>query len=332
MGVMGILLGGLIANASIGIFLISYTLRHVRLSFSFKILFDMAKYGLPLMWTWFGMFIINYADRFLLQRLGSLSDVGIYALAYKFGMMPNFLVLGPFMMIWAPKRFELVNELNAKTVYTSIFTYFCFIQLFMGLGISVLVKDALILMSAPEFRSAYQYVPLILLSYIFYGVYIYIQFGVLFGKKTKYLAIATLTGAVLNVSGNYVLIPKYQVWGACVATLISISFILLFTYPFAQRLYKIPYQYSRLFKMILASVALYFFGHFVNADSVLISLLLKSCIVISFPLMLYFMNFYSSDELRKLGELFFQLIYFLTKKATLPIKKILGFLGRDNQK
>ncbi len=331
MGVMGILISGLISTCVTGIFLMVYILRRVRLSYSFKFLFSMVKYGLPLAVSTFGMFILNFGDRFMLQRLASLSDVGIYGLAYRFGMLPSFLIAGPFMMIWGPKRLDLVNMRDAKNIYASIFTYFCFIQLFLVLEISVLIKDLLILISAPEFRGAYQYVPLILLSYIFNGAYIYTQFGVILEKKTKYLAFATLFGAVLNIAGNYILIPKYQVWGASVATLISFCFIFFFTYLVAQRLYKIPYQFSRLLKMILAAAALFMTASFINPSHVILSLIVKVAIASCFPFSLYLLKFYTPEELEKLGQIFGRLHVVIKTRFGFAVTKMVNLFRGEGR-
>ncbi|RKX27172.1 MAG: hypothetical protein DRP47_06955, partial [Candidatus Zixiibacteriota bacterium] len=120
MGIKGILIAGLTSSSLAGIFLTAYTLRKTKISWSFSVLKEMISYSFPLAWSWFGMFILHFGDRFLLQRLDSLGSVGIYSLAYKFGMMGNVLILSPFMMAWAPKRFEIVNDTDAKKTYAYV--------------------------------------------------------------------------------------------------------------------------------------------------------------------------------------------------------------------
>jgi O-antigen/teichoic acid export membrane protein len=82
----------------------------------------MLKYGIPLAWSTFGMFVVNFADRFFLQRLTTMNELGLYSLAYRFGFLPSIIVMVPFMLVWAPKRFDLVKEPNAKTIYSTIFS------------------------------------------------------------------------------------------------------------------------------------------------------------------------------------------------------------------
>jgi O-antigen/teichoic acid export membrane protein len=300
MGIMGILYSGLITAFVIGSLITFFTVRQVKLTYSFSILRAMLKYSLPLMGSWFGMFVLNFGDRFFLQRMTTLSDVGIYSLAYKFGMLPNVLVLSPFMMIWAPKQYNLLKEPNVKEIFSTVFTYFFFIELFIGLGIIILIKDAINLVAAPQYHEAYKFVPIILLAYIAYGTFLFVQFGIHLEKKTKYLAYATLIGAIINIAGNFILIHYFGILGAAISTLISFSFLLSFIYWPSQRLYRIPYDKRRLLIMSLVAIGLYILAYFISPESRALSIILKSIIALSFPFVLYVIGFYTKSELDKI--------------------------------
>lgn len=303
MGIMGILLAGLIASSLVGVFLTVYILNRVKLSYPIDIMKAMLGYSIPLIGSWAGMFVLHFGDRFLLQRLDSLDSVGIYALAYKFGMMGNTLILTPFLMTWAPKRFEIVKQPDAKKVYAHVFTYFCLIQLFVSLGIAVLIRDVIGVVAEEGYRTAYLYTPAILLAYIFYGSYSYVQFGVLLKKKTKYLGISSIFVAVANIGLNYWLIPIMGIWGVTLVTVISFGLLVGIIFPFAQRLYHIPYQWGRLLKMAIVTGVLYLIAGQVNPDNVAVSMLVKFLIAFSFPFVLYLIGFFTKEERAKMAQL-----------------------------
>jgi O-antigen/teichoic acid export membrane protein len=303
MGVMGILVSGLISSVIVGVYLMYYDVRRTPLTFSFPLMKSMLKYGFPLVWGTLGMFVINFADRFIVQRLMTLSDVGIYSLAYKFGMLPNILILSPFLMIWAPKRFDLLKEPNAPKLYSVIFTYLMFIELFGGLGIAMLIKDVITLVAAPEYHEAYKYVAIILLSYILNGIYIFSSFGIHFQKKTRHLAIASIGGGALNIGANFLLIPIMGLWGAALATLLSYIFLVVYVFIVSQKLYFIPYEYGRLAKMTFTALGLFIIGSFINPTSIVLSIALKLCISLSFPFILYLERFFTDEELKKLTDI-----------------------------
>lgn len=300
MGIAGILVSGVIASIVISIVLYIYILRNIRIVFSMEILTPMLKYGYPLIGSWIAMFVINFGDRFILQNLASLSDVGIYSLAYKFGMLPNLIILGPFMMIWAPKQFAIVKEKNAHNIFPTIFTYFTLIQIFFCLGIALLIKDTLAIIAAPEYRSAYQYVPIILLGYILFGAYQFVQFGILYRKKTSYLAISNLVVAIINILANMLLIPHYKIWGAAYATLLSFFLLFVISYILSQKLYYINFEKYRLAKLLLAASLCFTASIYIDTQSIMLSIFLNSIILLLFPIVLFFIRFYTLEELRKI--------------------------------
>ncbi len=303
LGVMGLLFSGLITASVSAIGFAIYILRRVKFTFSFKMARELLKFGVPLVWGTLGMFILNFGDRFILQRMMSLSEVGIYALAYKFGMMPNMLVMSPFLMIWGPKRFDLVKEANAKSIFATIFTYFVFIEILVSLGIAVTIKDVISVAADPSYAEAHKYVPLLLVSYILNGIYVYVQFGLHLENKTKYLALATLTAAAINTACNLLLIPVVGIWGAAVSTVVAFTFLTIYTHVKSQRLYVVNYEVGRIVKMSVVAMILYAVSLVIDVPNLAFSLIVKMAIALSFPIILYFWRFYSEDELRKMTEL-----------------------------
>ena len=184
-GIAGILVSTLITNTLSGIFLAWYILKRITLSFSVSLLTQMLVYGFPLIGSWAGSFILHFCDRFLLQRLGSLSNVGIYSLSYKFGFLLNLFLLGPFKKTWAPKQFEVAEEENAPQTFALIFTYYWFVQVFLTLGICALIDDVIQIIADEKFHPAASFVPLILLAYNFNGAASFLEFGILYKKEDQ---------------------------------------------------------------------------------------------------------------------------------------------------
>ncbi len=321
MGVMGILLSGLIVAAGMGVYLLAYQIRKIKISYSFSLMKDMLKYSIPLVWSTFGMFIVNFADRFFLQRLTTMDELGLYSLAYRFGFLPSILVMGPFLLVWAPKRFELVKEPNAKSIYSVIFTYLCFILLYIGLGICVLIKDVINIIADPKFFEAYKYVSVILIAYILNGAVVYVQFGIHLVKKTRYLAYATLMTAGINIIANILLIPVLHAWGAALATLLSYFFLLIYTHIISQKFYHVPYEYGRILKISLLALALYAIGSLTNPSSVAVSMIVKFFIAFSFPFILYLFKFYTAEEKTKMSQISGQLYAMAKSKIDIGLRK-----------
>jgi O-antigen/teichoic acid export membrane protein len=305
-GVQGIILSGLITNGISSLYLSFYTIKQVGISFSLGKLKEMIKYGLPYIPGGAGMFVLNFLDRFFLQRFTSLSEVGIYSLGYKFGMIINPLVTDPFFAIWRPKMFELAKREDAKDIYSLMFTYFLFLEIFLGLGISVLIKDVLRIISSPEYHNAYKVVPLILLSYILWGGYFHMQVGILLKKKTQHIAYIIGMSALSNLLLNILLIPRLGIWGAALSTLVSFGIMFILNYFVSNWIYYVKYQFARLFKLLTLAVVLYLVSLQVNMNSLFWSLVVKTVLVLSFPFLLFLLRFYTPKEIQKIKEILSQ--------------------------
>jgi O-antigen/teichoic acid export membrane protein len=315
MGLIGILLSSLITTAIMGVFLLVYQIRKIKMSYSIALLKPMLGYSIPIVWSSLGLFIVNFADRFFLQRLTTLSELGIYSLAYRFGFLP-IVILGPFMSVWGPKRFDIEKEPNAKAVFSVILTYLLFILIYTGLGICILIKDVITIMADPKFIDAYKYVSILLLAYILNGIVFYIQFGIHLAKKTKHLAYATFIAAGINIAANLLLIPSLRAWGAAIATLLSFMFMLGYVHIISQKLYHIPYEYGRIIKMSLIALALYAVGSLINPSNIAVSIIVKFLIAFSFPFVLYIFRFYTPEEKAKVSQIFKQLYGFVKLKIS----------------
>src|SRR5690606_15944741 len=95
---------------------------------------------------------------------------------------------------------------------------FVYVLLIGVLGLSVFSKEFFQLMSSPSFHVAYWYVPLIIIGVysaslsMLYGTIITAQ------SKTKVNSLINIVGALLSVTLNILLLPKF---GLIVAALVS---------------------------------------------------------------------------------------------------------------
>ena len=302
-GVEGVIWGGLIASVLINCTLVGYLIRKVGLKFSWEVFHPMVRFGAPLIGSALGMYLINFGDRFALQRLMTLGDVGIYSLAYKFGMLPNFLLLTPFQALWGPKQFQIAREPDAPSIFSRVFNYFWFLMMFLGLGLCVLIHDVIRIIADPAYLDSARYVPLLVLSYLCYGAYWFLQFGVMYARKTSFVAINTLVMALLNVGLNFLLIPRMGIFGACLATFISIFLMMGVIYFLSQAHYAISFAFGKLAAMTAVAAGLYLLAEHVNPANLALSIAVKTLIALCYPPLLILLGITRARELEFLHDL-----------------------------
>ena len=301
-GVMGILLSHLIAAGLLYLFLIPRLVKGAGFKFSLVKLKGMVSYGLPYIPSNLASWIMTMSDRYFLLFLATGTELGLYSMGYKFGMLVHAMFITPFMLAYGPFFWSVAKMDNAKHIYSLIFTYFIFTSVFIALAVSILAREILAIMATPPFYDAYRVVPIIAFSYVLTGCYSLLAAGIGIKKKTKWIPLITGIGATINLGLNYILIPLYGMMGAAIATITAYSLLPIGSYFISRRYYIINYEWSRIIKIVIVGGMVYTMSLFVINESLVITIMLKLTILLSYPILLYLFRFYQPEELQKVRE------------------------------
>ncbi len=253
-GVEGILISNLITNAALGVWLLWRVVRENGTAFDPPLLRRMVAYGYPLVLVQVALFAINFADRFFLQATAGFAQVGIYALAYKFGIMLNTLVVASFFQVWNAKSFEVAGDPGAGAFYTRVFTWFAAALVAAWLGMSLVIRDVIAVVAPPSYAPAAALVPLILAAYVWNGLGTYFELGLKLVNKTPLLG-AIFAGTCVVCLGLYwLLIPRYGMFGAVAATFLAFLAKAVWVYRQSQRVFPLHYDFGRLAKAALLAL------------------------------------------------------------------------------
>ena len=246
------LVGGLIA-AAYGLLVVRHGLAG---RFSWEQLKPMLRFGLPLVPSALAAWALALVDRIILSRLGSLDQVGQYAIANRLasllliGLTAFLFALTPFLLSIYSEDPEQEKAARGRTL-----TYLTFILTFVGLVLTLFARE-LIHLVAPKFDEAYKAVGPLMLGMIGYGVVSVLTTGFSIARKTGRLALLTVSAAALNIGLNFALIPPWGIVGASVATAIGYGALAAAYYVVAQRVYHTPYELGKLLTMLALGSAL----------------------------------------------------------------------------
>lgn len=297
-GVEGVLISNALTSTLLFLILLPLTFDYLRPIFSSSLLRELLDFGLPYLPGVFSVLIIDLSDRYLLEHFSSLNQVGLYAVGYRFGMIMTLFVTA-FRFAWPPFFLSISEEENAKRIYSRVLTYFLLVATFLFLAISLYIEDLMRVLVAPDYWEAAKVVPLVLLSYIFYGVYINFMVGVYIEKRTKYIPYITGSAAGVNIAFNLLLIPRWGMMGAALATLISYLTMALSLLLVTRRFYVIDYEYGRIGKLALGVVAVFGLNLLLQGYHNPVGLSLKWLSLPAFILVLYGLRFFTEDELSR---------------------------------
>jgi len=304
MGVLGILYSSLIVKAFYAVLITAPILWKTKVRVSMKLSLAMLKYSLPIIPSRLANTIVKQSDKYFVLYFISIADMGIYGLALKLGNAVHNLLTIPFNMAYIPRRFEIMKNHEAKEIYSKVFTYYIFVMVYVGLAISLLIPEILQLMVTPKFFPAGKFVPLVVFSMIIFGCHYHFNFGILYSKKTKYLAYIDLSSASVSLVLNIFLIRAYGLWGAVYSSVIALTFQALLLYYVSNRLYRIEFEFGRLFSYLLTAGTFCFLIRQIKVDMLALDVAIKVLFLMLFPLFLILLRIISSEETRELRSFF----------------------------
>jgi O-antigen/teichoic acid export membrane protein len=303
MGLAGVFWGNAIATAVLWVVLISITVRDSGLHFSTKNLYEMLRFGSPMVLTWIAAYVLNYSDRFFLQRFSDLTTVGLYSLAYKFGFMVSMLGVQPFLLIWEAQAYEIAKREDAKDVFARIFTYWSTILIVGGFLLSLFIREIFAILVSQKFGSAYLMVAPIAIAYVIQGMGVYFEAGLLIQKKSKLLASIGIICTTFCLGIEVFLIYYWKSWGACAATVFSFLVFGAVTYYFSQRAYPINCDFKAVGKAALIALVLLAVGWTVPFHAIGWRLVAKTFLAVLFGILVFKAKVFPSRDVLNLREM-----------------------------
>ncbi len=308
MGIEAIFIANLIASAFSFAALIPEILRKLSFRIDKDLLKVMLKFGIPYLPASLAAMVVQVIDRPVVLAMTNPSTLGIYQANYKLGIF-MMLFVSMFQYAWQPFFLNNAKEKNAKEIFSKILTLFLLVSSLVWIVLTLFVEDFARFQFIPghsiigkEYLSGITIVPIILLGYLFNGIYYNFQAGIYIEEKTKYFPYVTGAGAVINVVVNVLLIPVLGIMGAALATLASYFVMAGSLYFFSQKYYRIDYEYGKVTKIlvlvIVTGIAYYYLYYQFG-----LNVLIKFIILILFTSAIFLLRVVEKHEIVKFGKL-----------------------------
>ena len=291
-----------------------YLVKNVTIRLEIGILKEMWRYSYPLTFSAIIGIFLSVTDRYCLKFLSTFEEIGIYTLGFKISSGIKLLIVQSVQLAISPMIYEMMDEPGNRRFYSKLLTYFSFAIMIFVLGFSLFSREIIHVMARQEsYYAAANFIPILSLGILFSMMRDTALTGINLSKRTKIIPVIGLGVAILNLTANLILIPLFGAMGSAVATLTSNILFFVFIYISAQRIYPIPYELRKIILIISVATGLYFFSEIFQHLHTIWRVGIKTVILCSFPVVLYFFGFYETVEIQSL-------------------KTILGKIGRRVQK
>jgi O-antigen/teichoic acid export membrane protein len=245
---------------------------HITWNLNLKQIKKVLLFSLPLVPGSLAYYITTLSDRILIDRYLTLNDLGIYSTAATLALILNIFSYGSYKA-FEPYIFKNWGKEGFIRTFDKIRNAFVYVLLIGVLGLSVFSKEFFQIMSSPQFHIAYWYVPFIIIGVysaslsMLYGTIITAQ------SKTKINSLINTVGAVISITLNVILLPKF---GLIVAALVS-SFAMSVMLFISIRYANLAVGHIKPFLgMIWIGLAVYFMVYVVSFDDLLLSMAFKA--------------------------------------------------------
>ena len=226
-GAMGRITGLFVGNIAIFIIALYDIIKYTKFQFSIKILIQTLVLGLPLIFSVFSYVIMESSDKYMLERMVGLHELGIYDIAYTYSAIPLFILVG-FSQVWQPVFFENMKK-GADKILLKLSSYYICILFLISLSVLFFSNEVFNIFIDAQYINAIKIVPWIVVGIFFLGLSNLIASIYSYQKRFREIGVIALLAAVINIILNYFFIKSYGIIGASVASALTylIYFLIL---------------------------------------------------------------------------------------------------------
>ena len=192
------------------------------------------QFNLPLVPHALSQTVLSSSDRIMIQNLVGNSEAGYYSLAYSVSLIMIMFntSLSQSLAPWTYQKLKenRVEDLNAIAIFT------------IG-GVAILnflliifAPEVISIFAPPEYFEAAYIIPPVAVSVVFMYLYDWFARFEYYYEKTKYILIASLTGAIANVILNYIFIPVFGYMAAGYTTFVCYGVYCFMHYKFMSKI------------------------------------------------------------------------------------------------
>lgn len=213
-------------------------------------------YGAPLALGNSSTFLLDYGDRFLIERFLGLGAVAAYAVPYDLASTLAAAVFGSIKLALLPLIFRLwESEGRAATseFVSRVFTYSVALAIPGAVLFLAITPDLIVLLTSAKYSGSAP-----LMVYLLPGVFMgemnfMLASALMIAGTTTALAVLSLVSGAANVALNLLLLPRWGLTGAACATTLSYGFLMYATYRMSRSVLDVRVKPLVLAESVLAT-------------------------------------------------------------------------------
>ena len=238
------------------------------------LILKLLRYSMPLFPATLLFWSMQWVDRFSLRIWSGFEELGLYFASYKVANIINIVYLG-LTAYWIPVAYRWYEQKKpAKYYVSSLNIVFLIMTLLATLVISF--RNFIVYILGENYYASSQIVPYLVLMPVFLSFAEVGGIGINLSRKTFLQSIITFVVIILNLGGNYLLVPIYGAKGAAISTAFSYTVFFILRYHVSENVVKL---YNSAIKTFIYILILWSLPLFTNIPSSLVQYIFYSVVV-----------------------------------------------------
>lgn len=205
-------------------------------------LITVLRYGLPLLPHLMAGTGITYLDRVIVGATLGAKELGLYTAAAQIGLVMMLVIepLNKALMPWLYAKLALNDAaVNLRVVRATYLSYVALALLgAIVAGAGVLFFDVIV---GSQYHTAKMLVPLIVVGFVFQGMYYSVVNYVFYAEKTGHLSFVTSAVVIVGTLLSYTLVVQLGLLGAALAFAVNNLLLFLATWLLSMRAVNMPW-------------------------------------------------------------------------------------------
>ncbi|MBO4370713.1 MAG: polysaccharide biosynthesis C-terminal domain-containing protein [Paludibacteraceae bacterium] len=240
------------------------------------------RYSLPLLLLGVVGIINQTVDKMLMpflfeNQVVGQTQLGIYGACFKVAMV-MMMFTQAFRYAYEPYVFAKNKDADSRQAYADTMKFFIITSLLIFLGMMAYL-DILKYIIRQDYWEGLSIVPVILVSYIFQGIYFNLSMWYKLIDRTYFGALMSLVGCIIDVGLIVILVPRIGYMGAAVAALCAYFCIMLLSYFLGQRYMPVPYALKEILRYTVLAGVIFVVMHFARTPYSLLNYAINTVLV-----------------------------------------------------
>lgn len=229
--------------------------------FSFPLFKTILRFGIFMVPATFAVISLQSADRYMLNLMSArtLFDAGIYAVAYKIGMIMSLFTV-VFDLLFFPYIMQEKNMKIVKEKLRMLFSFYSFSGTLIAVVIILFSREIFLILDS-SYQEGAGLVFFGVISMFLRGMSNILVLGFYMLKRSEVIALASVLAAIINIVLNWLWIPHYGIFGAGFASIAAYFFIVIFNFVSVERAFKSGYKPGWIAVSLLIIMAVSYFNY-----------------------------------------------------------------------